>query len=172
MTMAFNKWIIRLTLLALLFSLGAGCRSLSREIDKVIGPAWTGDYNVKLIVKEKNFNDPQNDTLGFYRIGIDKKIKVRTEIALRSQKRTWKGRLSKERHLLRLERWELDPEDKTYKRARNILQPRDPYFYIQVKPRRLTKVKVVVTGKGGRYSIHKSFYPPKQKPQNSNAPEG
>lgn len=152
--MNFMQKIIIIVLASLV-----SCQSISHEIDKAIRPGWSGKYNTEITVIEKNFNDPANDTLGFYRITIDKKIKVRTEIALRSQKRIWQGRLSKERHLLRIERWELDPQDKTYKRARNILQPNDPYFYIQVKSRRLTKVKVVVTGQGSRYRIQKSFYP-------------
>ncbi len=125
-----------------------------------ISNKWTGTYNVEIIVTETGITQAALDTRGFYRLTIDRAKEERTNIALRSQKRAWQGKLSEEKHLIQLERWELNSSAEKYQRARNLMQPKPNTFYIDVKPDKLTKVNIIVTRKGSKFEIQKSFYPP------------
>lgn len=125
--------------------------------------SWNGDYNTEILFDEPNFNDPKKDSLGFYRLLIDKSREERTTIKLRSQKRVWQGTLHPGRHLFSIERWELDSSSKQYKRAKNLLQPKPDSYYFTVQEERLSKLHFNIDQKGSRFSLNQSYYPEERK---------
>ncbi len=143
----------------LLFIL-VGCNTIQIQ-NPIKMNTWNGNYNVEITFQEPNFDNPQYDTQGFYRIFIDQTREERTTIALRSQKREWKGKLSLDRHLLRIERWELDKTTKNYLRAKNLLQLKPSQFYVTIKEGKLTRIHYILENQGTSFRREINYFPDK-----------
>jgi ankyrin repeat protein len=110
------------------------------EIVKYAKPA---DYNFKLICTDINIKNPASDNRSYYKVIIDKEDSGRTSIALESQTKEFKSSLSINKHLIRIEKYELNKKKKRYNKLNNIDQPKPNYFYVDVPEDRIVVLKVV-----------------------------
>lgn len=144
--------ILSLAFLTQIYYCKSHVKNLQQKADK-----RQETHNLEIIISDDFVYNPKEDTLGFFRIHIDKRREERTNISLRSQKRTLRVSLSQDKHLIMIERWELGSDKKTYTRAKNILQPKPPYFYIDILPDKLLKVLITCHQRHAKYNLKLSY---------------
>ncbi len=138
-----KKYIV---LLALITLISVGCKSFDGDNLVVFFKYNTpAKYNFKFIIYRENIQDPSLDKRCYYKIYIDKIDIGRTTIALDSQKKTFTKKNDDVRHLLVVEKWELDPVKKRYQKLNNVKQPKPNFHYFTTHKDRI----VVITAKIG-----------------------
>jgi hypothetical protein len=134
-------------ILALLALMGA----MTLSCTTIVQPRFTGK-NFTLTVYHSNITDPKKDNYSYYRVYIDKKEAGRTTTGLLSQYKEFSMELSKNRHLVRIEAYYLDPVEKIYKKQNNISQPKPSSIYIDLTKSRRVHISFII-GKGNRATV-------------------
>lgn len=98
-------------------------------------------YNLRFEGSDANINEPSKDRRSYYLVYINKLEKGRTTIGLESQMKTYQTRLSRNRHVLIIEKWVLDKRKKQYIKLNNIEQPKPNYVYFDIVPDRIVLIK-------------------------------
>jgi len=135
-------------LLCLLIIAVTGCTT----IEKNTKPTKVFEKNFKMSVVNNEIVDPANDRRCFYRVYIDKQPAGRTTTGLESQMKTFETNLEANNHLVRIEKWVLDEEQRKYVKLNNIEQPKPNYIYITVEEGKQTSI-LVKSGKYGKSSF-------------------
>lgn len=89
----------------------------------------SGDVRLRIIVRDTAVENPDEDRRSYYRVYIDKVEAGRTEIALESQRKKFETTVERNSHLLRIEKYVLDPSKERYDKLNNIEQPKPDYYY-------------------------------------------
>jgi len=146
-----------IALLGLIVFVSGGCKSFSG--DNIVGffkYKKPDKYNFKLIVFRNNLQDPSQDKRCYYKVYIDKEYIGRTTIALDSQKKFFTKKISDVRHLLVIEKWELDPVAKKYVKLNNVQQPKPSFHYFTTHKKRIVVITMQI-GKDRKTSYAKDF---------------
>ena len=127
----YKKLIRFLHILCLICISCSGSNNLVREIEPT-HQKYKDEFNLEIVCVVDGIADPSQDRRSFYKIYINKNESGRTTTGLESQRKFLKMRLEPNRHLLKIEKWVLDPEMKTYRKLNNIEQPRPAYVYFDL----------------------------------------
>ena len=105
--------------------------------------AVPGEYNFKIVVSSSGVENPGDDNRGFYKVYVDKVEAGRTQIGLDSQKKVLTLKLSENKHLISLVKYELDKKNNKYMKVNNIYQPKPDYCYVDTVSDKIIFVEVV-----------------------------
>ncbi len=142
------KSLYILTIIIAIFAYSCGGNQIKnrRSVDQTlneIGAYKTPDkYNLKLIIYDTNISNPDDDKHSFYKIFIDKSEAGRTTSGLETQKKYFESNLSVNRHLLKIEKYVLDPKKNEYIRLNNIHQPKPDFYYFEIIDNRITVLDI------------------------------
>jgi hypothetical protein len=125
----------------ILFFQGCGTAPVSRNSNR--------QHNLFFSGHDAGIINPDMDRRSYYRIFLDKVEAGRTTTGLESQKKTYRGTLDSNRHLLRVEKWVLDKRKGRYIKLNNISQPKPDYIYFNVPENGIVEIKMKTT-KGNR----------------------
>jgi len=107
-------------------------------------------FNVLVQCKDTHVGDGKmSSSLNFYRVYVDGIEYGRTNTAPGEVNKSYQTQIGEGYHYLRFERWILDRVKKKYRRANNILQPRQVKIFFPAK--RVIKVKCLFNGR--KYNI-------------------
>jgi len=113
------------------------------------------NYNVIVSVNTIGIDNPTNDYRCFYKIFIDKIEVGRTTTGLESQNKIFKAKLSTNKHVLTLEKYQLVLQKKRYKKLNNIKQIKPNFSYFDIEKNKLTEIKIVVKNRVATFEISK-----------------
>ncbi|MBN1499710.1 MAG: ankyrin repeat domain-containing protein [Spirochaetes bacterium] len=115
------------------------------------------EYNLKIIIHSENKNNPDNDRRCYYKVYIDKVEAGRTSVGLETQNKVFTASVDANRHLLRIEKYDLDESQKKYIQVNNIYQPDPDFIYIETFGDRILKIDVVHTPRNIKSRYEMSF---------------
>ncbi|MCP4132495.1 MAG: hypothetical protein GY754_16095 [bacterium] len=155
-----KKSLLSLITITILLTLIPGCKTIqSLTADKdPTGKAYKypETYNIKLQAYDSHINDPSKDRRSYYKVYIDKVEEGRTTTGLESQEKTFKGKYSLNKHLIRVEKWVIDKKAGRYKKLNNIEQPKPNFAYFTIPKDRVILIKLEA-GKRGKSKFDVSF---------------
>ncbi|MFW6365522.1 MAG: hypothetical protein ACOC2H_03485 [Spirochaetota bacterium] len=141
----------------LCLALLASCATVQREEQAQTGEATVlgGDVSLTITVRDTAIGRPEDDRRCYYRVFIDKVEAGRTDIALESQRKSFTATVERNTHLIRIEKYVLDPEKERYVKLNNIQQPKPDYFYIESagKTRQTVTIEHNVQTNQATYSV-------------------
>ncbi len=104
-------------------------------------------YNLKIVVKTDETGNPDSDTRCYYKIYIDKVEAGRTSVGLESQNKIFTALVDANKHLLRIEKFNLDETQKKYIQVNNIYQPDPDFVYFETFNDRILQINIVHTSR-------------------------
>lgn len=149
----------KIVLLVFISLLVVSCKTTGGGVEPVSGPVFKepGECNLKISAYNSGIVNPNNDRRSYYRVYIDKIDSGRTETGLESQKKSLNINVSNNRHLIQVEKYVLDEEQKKYVKLNNIHQPKPSYQYIDVVKGRITVVEIKQNDKENKAEIIVSY---------------
>ena len=132
--MKLRKYLLLFLSFSFLFAIACGETTQTRT-DDVIDPPKKKDtkYNFRFTGWDTDISDPTLDRRSYYKIYIDKTEVGRTTIGLESQKKIFEAKLTKNRHLLTIEKWIANEKSGEYEKLNNISQPKPAFYYFDIK---------------------------------------
>lgn len=100
-------------------------------------------YNFKLVIYSDSKLTPDEDTRCYYKVFVDKVETGRTQIGLESQKKIFTAKLDSNRHLISIEKYELDESKNMYVKVNNIYQPKPSYIYVDIDSDKIMKLEII-----------------------------
>lgn len=132
---------MKYSLIVIMFSALLSCSSDNTVIKNFTEP----EKNLKLIVSNTDISNPEDDRRCYYRVYINKQFSGRTTVGLESQKKIYETKLDANKHLIKIEKWVLDEENRKYKKLNNIEQPKPDFVYLKIESKTVTVVNIETT---------------------------
>ncbi len=129
----------------LLLTTFVSCTSIEKKITNN-SESFVGN-NFRITIVDTDITNPEKDRRCFYWIYIDKQKAGRTTVGLESQNKVFESNLEPNNHLVRIEKWILEDEQKRYVKLNNIEQPKPDFIYVTVEKNKASYILV----KSGRY---------------------
>jgi len=105
-------------------------------------------YNFKFTGYDINIDNPDNDRRSYYKIFINKVEEGRTTTGLESQTKIFETKLPENRHVLKVQKWVLDPGKGKYVKLNNIDQPKPDYIYFKIESDKILFIKMETDSNG------------------------
>ncbi len=136
-----HRYFIIIIFIALYFT---SCTTTGKS--KIVKPESGNNFYIS--INDSDIENPENDRRCYYMIYIDKAESGRTSIGLESQEKDFNLLLSKNRHLIKIEKWVLNENLGRYVKLNNIEQPKPDFIYINIENNKIVKLKVKSSKEG------------------------